>query len=108
MNKDDQTLTKEEKQWIEEAEADIPVEELAISREDEPENRFVSFSKKIVVEVDAINLVVVSFLAFLIAIFLTIISLDENSAILIIITLIFYLVGLIYTLELFKRFKTKD
>ncbi|MHA1911246.1 MAG: hypothetical protein ACTSYA_06075 [Candidatus Kariarchaeaceae archaeon] len=103
MKNDNQTITKEEEQWLEEAESEVPVEELALDRTEDPKNRIVSFGKKIMGEADTINLAVISFLAFLIAFFLTIISVSEESSILLALTLIFYLIGFIYAINCFKR-----
>ncbi|MCG3219698.1 MAG: hypothetical protein KAR35_11835 [Candidatus Heimdallarchaeota archaeon] len=108
MKKDNQTISKEEKQWLEEAESDVLVEELAIARTEESDSKIVSFGKKIMGEADAINLAVISFLAFLIALFLTIISFSEESSILLAVTLIFYLIGIIYAINWYKRLKTEE
>ena len=108
MNEDKQYYSKKERKWLEEAESDVPVEDLALARDEEPDNRMVSFGKKIKGGADTINLFVISFLAFLIALFLTIISVSEESPMLLALALTFYLIGFVYIVSWFKRFKIKE
>jgi len=106
MQNDNQKITKEEKQWLEEAETDIPVEELALSRT-EPESKIEKLGKKIMGEADTINLIVISCLAFLIAIFLTVISFSEESPMLLALTLVFYTIGFIFTVNWIQRLRNQ-
>ena len=108
MNTDNQIITKDEKQWLEEAKSDVAVEELAIDRAEEPDSKLLSFGNKIITEVDTINLAVISFLAFLISAFLTIVTLTEESLLLFFVTSIFYIIWIFYAFEWFKRLRSAE